>query len=309
MNPTQLLTQVLPLFCAVAIVLPVSLVVRKVALTVPLELPQGGTRGHRRTEALKSQVFSFFDPVLRRAGALVRALFQSAASFELTKNPSRRLEAFERKLLIGAGEPWGLDRYEALALSLVCAVIGAVLGALFGRETASTAWILPGAVVGAGFLQFRFQSLRTDRFAEMSRELPAAIDLISLAMNAGTDFPGAIRRVIKGQKGVVTEELEHLLRSLDLGITRQGALVALLERMPVEEVRDLVRAILLAEKKGSSVREALSQQASASRQRRSVRAEEAAARAGLLLLFPLMLLMGCIMILLVGPLMVSGVSL
>jgi tight adherence protein C len=128
-------------------------------------------------------------------------------------------------------------------------------------------------------------------------------------MNAGSDFPGAIRRVIKGQTGVVTEELEHLLRSLDLGITRHGALLALQERMPVEEVRDLVRAILLAEKKGSSVREALAQQASSSRQRRSVRAEEAAARAGLLLLFPLMLLMACVMIMLIGPLMVSGVTL
>lgn len=239
----------------------------------------------------------------------MRALLQSAGGSELTKTPSRRLEAFERKLLIGAGEPWGLDRHEALALSVLSAILGAFLGALGGRETNTTAWILPGAVVGAGLVQFRLQALRAERFSEMSRELPATIDLISLAMNAGSDFPGAIRRVIKGQKGVVTEELEHMLRALDLGITRQGALLSLQERVPVEEVRDLVRAILLAEKKGSCVRDALAQQASSSRQRRSVRAEEAAARAGLLLLFPLMLLMGCIMILLIGPLMVSGVSL
>jgi tight adherence protein C len=303
------MSQLLPVLSGAAIVLPAALALRKVALTQPLDLPLGGTRGYRRRQALTSPLFCTFDPALRRAGALVKAVLQSAGHWELTKTPSRRLEAFERKLLIGAGEPWGLDRHEALALSVLCAMIGAFFGAFGGRATNTTAWILPGAVVGAGLVQFRLQALRAERFSEMSRELPATIDLISLAMNAGADFPGAIRRVIKGQKGVVTEELEHLLRSLDLGITRQGALLALQERMPVEEVRDLVRAILLAEKKGSSVREALAQQASSSRQRRSVRAEEAAARAGLLLLLPLMLLMGCIMILLVGPLMVSGVSL
>lgn len=309
MNLPPFITAALPYFIAAALAAPVALAARSLALTEPLELPRGGTRGHRRALALESSLFAFFDPALRRAGALVRALMKTVSSFQFTKAPARRLDVFEQSLLIGAGEPWGLDRYEALALSAGCAVIGASLGAFFGQEASSTAWIVPGAVVGAGLVQFRLQSLRTERFSEMSRELPATIDLISLAMNAGADFPGAIRRVIKGQSGVVTEELEHVLRSLDLGITRQGALLALRERMPVEEVRDLVRAILLAEKKGSSVREALSQQASASRQRRSVRAEEAAARAGLLLLFPLMLLMGCIMILLVGPLMVSGVSL
>lgn len=309
MSSHLLLTQVLPLLSAAAITSPLALALYKVALTEPLELPQGGTRGHRRRQALASPLFLTFDPALRRSGALMRALLQAASLWKPTKNLSRRLETFERKLLICAGEPWGLDRYEALALSVISAFLGAILGALFGCDTNTTAWIVPGAVVGAGLVQFRLQSLRSERFAEMSRELPATIDLISLAMNAGSDFPGSIRRVIKGQKGVVTEELEHLLRSLDLGITRQGALLALQERIPVEEVRDLVRAILLAEKKGSSVREALAQQASSSRQRRSVRAEEAAARAGLLLLFPLMLLMGCVMILLIGPLMVSGVSL
>lgn len=309
MSLSPLITAVLPSLIGAALAAPLALVARSLVLTRPLDLPLGGTRGHRRALALQSPLFGLLDPALRRAGALVRGLLQAGARFESTRELCSRLESFERKLLVGAGEPWGLDRYEALALSFVCGVLGALLGAFYGRGASTTAWILPGAVVGAGLAQFRLQSLRAERFSGMSRELPAAIDLISLAMNAGADFPGAIRRVIKGQKGVVTEELEHLLRSLDLGITRQGALLGLQERMPVEEVRDLVRAILLAEKKGSSVREALSQQASSSRQRRSVRAEEAATRAGLLLLFPLMLLMGCIMILLVGPLMVSGVSL
>lgn len=309
MTLPHLLTAALPYVVGAALAAPLALVVRQLALVVPLDIPRGGTRGHRRAQALKAPGFRFLDPGLRRAGALVRSLMNWAQRFHPLRESCERIESHQRKLLIGAGEPLGLDRFESLAVTGALAVVGATLGALFGMRDATSSWIVPGALVGGGLVQFRLQALRAERFSEMSRELPAAIDLISLAMNAGSDFPGAIRRVIRGQKGVVTDELEHLLRSIDLGITRQGALLALQERVPVEEVRDLVRAIILAEKKGSSVREALSQQARSSRQRRSVRAEEAATRASMLLLLPLMLLMGCIMILLVAPLMISGVNL
>jgi tight adherence protein C len=94
--------------------------------------------------------------------------------------------------------------------------------------------------------------------------------------------------------------------ALDLGMTRKSALLAFEERCPVDEVRDLVRAVIMAEQKGASVASALVQQARSSRQRRSVRAEEAAARAGVMLILPLMLLMGSILLILVGPLVCQG---
>lgn len=308
MTLPSLAVSALPYLVGAALAAPLALITRRLALVVPLEIPRGGTRGHRRSLALRTS-FRIVDPILRRMGSVMKHLFGTFSTFDAWRETCARIEGHQRKLLIGAGEPLGLDRYEVLALTLFFSAVGAIGGTLLGMDDGTTSWVLPGAIVGGGLLQFRLQALRSERFSEMSRELPAAIDLISLAMNAGSDFPGAIRRVIKGQTGVVTDELEHLLRSIDLGITRQGALIALQERIPVEEVRDLVRAIILAEKKGSSVREALAQQARASRQRRSVRAEEAATRAGMLLLVPLMLLMGCIMILLVAPLMISGVSL
>ncbi len=309
MNLPHLFTATLPYVVGAALAAPIALAARQLALLSPLAVPQGGTRGHRRREALAQPLFRFFDPALRRLGALTKATLTRLQSVAVLRAACQRLETHQRKLLVFAGEPLGLDRYEALALTGVLALIGAVTGTFFGIADGNGHFIFIGALLGGAGFQFRLRSLRTERFSEMSRELPATIDLISLSMNAGSDFPGAIRRVIKGQKGVVTDELEHLLRAIDLGITRQGALLALQERIPVDEVRDLVRAIILAEKKGSSVREALSQQARSSRQRRSVRAEEAATRAGMLLLIPLMLLMACIMILLVAPLMISGVNL
>jgi tight adherence protein C len=289
--------------------LSAALVIRAFILTTPLPLPSGGTRGNQRSRALRSPIFRLVDPAVRRLGAIVRTLFSQLQSYRRLKKHIAQIEEFQRQQLIWAGEPLGLNRHEALGLSIILAALGALIGRHLGGSSNSLAWVLPSGIFGAALLNIRLQSLSTARFTEVSRELPASIDLIALAMNAGSDFPGAVRRVIHGQRGVVAEELGHVLRALDLGITRRAALLSFRDRMPVQEVRDLVRAILLAEKKGSSITEALAQQARASRERRSVRAEEAAARAGVLLLVPLMLLMACILILLVGPLLSSGVSL
>jgi tight adherence protein C len=189
-------------------------------------------------------------------------------------------------------------------LTLVCASLGGIVGCVVGSFE-SLAWVLPGALLGGAILPIRMQSLVAARFLEAGRELPALIDLAALSMSAGSDLPAAVRRVIAGRSGVVAEELGYFLRSLELGITRQAALFSLRDRLPVQEVRDLVRAIMMAERKGTSISDALSQQARSGRQKRSIRAEEAAARAGVLLLVPIMLLMGCVVVLIMGPLMLS----
>lgn len=279
------------------------------ARIVPLALPHGGIRGERRRRALQSAVFRCLDPLLRRSGSGLRGLLRELSrSRPGLKGLIVRWESETRRLLVRAGETAGLDRYEVMVLNLVFALVGAFIGYQFGRDSSTLLWVVPGALFGAVLPHARLQSARNERFSEMGRELPSAIDLIALAMNAGCDFPGAIRRVIDGQEGVVAQELGEVLRSLELGITRGAALLALRERIPILEVRDLVRAVLLAERKGASVTEALQQQARASRQRRSVRAEEAAARAGVLMLLPLMLLMCCVLILLMGPLAVAGMN-
>ena len=60
-----------------------------------------------------------------------------------------------------------------------------------------------------------------------------------------------------------------------------------------------------AEERGNPVSDVLQIQANMSRQRRSVRAEEAATKAGVALVGPLMLVFLCIMILLVGPMVIQ----
>ena len=79
------------------------------------------------------------------------------------------------------------------------------------------------------------------------------------------------------------------------------ALEEFAKRCPVDAVTEFVNSLVQAEERGNPVAEVLSIQATVSRTRRSVRAEEMAAKAGVKLVGPLMLVFFCVMGLLLGP--------
>ena len=139
---------------------------------------------------------------------------------------------------------------------------------------------------------------------EINRRLPYAIDLLSLAMGAGLDFPGSVRQVVEksgSPDDPVVEEFTLILQSLQLGRTRRQALEEFAQRAPVDSVVEFVGALVQAELRGNPVAEVLRIQAEVARRKRTVRAEEAAARAGVQMMMPLVLVFLCILILIVAP--------
>ena len=131
---------------------------------------------------------------------------------------------------------------------------------------------------------------------------------MALAMSAGMDFPGAIRQVVDkstNQNDPIIVELKRILRELSIGRTRRQALKDFAERAPTTAVTEFVGALIQAEEQGNPVAEVLLIQAGVARMRRSVRAEEAAAKAAVKMVGPLFLLFACIMLLVLGPMILK----
>jgi tight adherence protein C len=145
---------------------------------------------------------------------------------------------------------------------------------------------------------------------DITRGLPHAIEIAALCMSAGADFPGALRLIAttggRASDDALRRELSLILEELELGHTRREALVHLSERVPSPAVRDFVNAVIQAEEKGNPLARVIQIQGRTLNQRRSVAAEEAAARAGVLMIAPLMLLLCAILLLLMGPFIVSA---
>ncbi len=154
------------------------------------------------------------------------------------------------------------------------ALIALLAGSLLG-------WVYPVIFVT------RTASRRKDA---MSRSLPFAIDLITVAMQAGQDFGAAVRHLVnEGQKGPLQEEFSVALRQTELGKSRVEALKAMADRIQVEEFRSLVTAVIQSSEMGASIAQTMKIQAEEIRRARYHAAERKAARSPSLMLIPMAL--------------------
>ncbi|MFA5207036.1 MAG: type II secretion system F family protein [Lentisphaeria bacterium] len=124
----------------------------------------------------------------------------------------------------------------------------------------------------------------------MSRSLPFAIDLLTVAMQAGQDFGAAVRHLVnEGLRGPLAQEFGIMLKQTELGKSRVEALKAMAERIQVEEFKSLVTAVAQSSEMGASISQTLKMQAEDLRRARFHTAERKAARAPSLMLIPMAL--------------------
>ncbi len=253
-----------------------------------------GLRGLKRQRALRdNSTWASFEPLVRWLGVRVNGILTD-----------EQYESMDRQLML-AGDYLGLTPEEYLAMSILSAlggvVFGAIAGWMLGMGPMLALMVMP---LGAALPYLQINEALQDRQKQVNRGLPYAIDLMSLAMSAGSDFPGAVRQVVEKSSDpddALVAEFAIVLQELGLGMTRKQALQNLERRTPTDAVTEFVGAVVQAEERGNPVSAVLQIQASVSRIRRTVRAEENAAKAGVAMVGPLMLVFLCSILIVMGP--------
>ena len=121
------------------------------------------------------------------------------------------------------------------------------------------------------------------------KELPDAVDLLGLCVNAGLDFMLALRWVIeKSAPSIMINELNTLLQEINVGKTRRDALKSLADKYKLPDMSTFSRTLIQADKMGTSVSEALTMLAEDMREARYRRGEQLAMKAPMKLLVPLL---------------------
>lgn len=141
------------------------------------------------------------------------------------------------------------------------------------------------------------------RKAAISKELPFCMDLLTLSVEAGMSFQGAIAKVVeKGARGAMREELEKMLQDLRLGLVRREALLALSQRTDLYEIRAFTSALNQADRLGTPLGNALRIQADLRRTERTQKLEKMAQEAPVKMLMPLLLfILPAVFIIILGP--------
>lgn len=253
-----------------------------------------GMRGLKRLKALeKNEQWAQIEPLVRWLGVRVSGLLSDETRAKLDKQ------------LMLAGDFLGLTPEEYIGLSILSFLGGIGFGAIAGWLTGmGIVMLIILAPLAAAMPYLQVQNAGTMRMKMINRGLPYAVDLLALAMSAGKDFPGAMRQVVEKSSDpddALVEEFSRMLQEIGVGRTRKQALIAFAERAPIETVQEFVNSVVQAEEKGNPLADVLQIQAGMSRMRRSVRAEQQAAKAGVQMIGPLALLLLCIIALILGP--------
>jgi tight adherence protein C len=198
------------------------------------------------------------------------------------------------------------------ALALVLPLAGFALLAAGGVPARGASWpatLLALAALGYGAPTAWLGVRARRRQRAVVEAFPDALDLMTVCVEAGLGTEAALVRVARDLElasPALAQELQLVNLELRAGATRDRALRALAARTGVEEVEGFVTMVLQAERFGTALSQSLRVHAQALRTARRQRAEEAAAKIALKLLFPLIFcIFPALLVVLLGPAMIQ----
>jgi len=236
----------------------------------------------------------------------------------IVKRLSRLVSRGDRGGLIGrtdaklekAGYPGGLRGADWVGVKILGAIIMALLvGAVVALLISASAGLLFGIIGAAfGFMGPEFWLGRKvrGRTTEMVLQLPDALDLLTISVEAGLGFDAALAKVVEKMEGPLVMEFRQALAEIRMGRTRRDALRDVVARADAQPISNFIGAIVQAEQLGVPIAKVLQIQSQQLRIERRQRAEEMAAKAPVKMLFPMV---GCIFptifIVILGPAIIT----
>jgi tight adherence protein C len=234
---------------------------------------------------------------------VVLPFMSQVAKLVLRVNPRASTEAVAAKLMAAGMRKTSPNGF--IAAQGVFAIGGFFFGLiLIGAASPARA---PLFGIGLGVLGFIGPSMFLNsrvrqRQAAVAAELPDALDLLSVSVEAGMGFDGAVQKLTEHMEGPLIEEFELALGEMRIGESRQEALKKMAERSASQEMASFVRAIIQADQLGISLGRILRIQATDTRLKRQLIAEEKAMKAPIKMLFPTVLfIFPAMFIVILGP--------
>jgi tight adherence protein B len=164
------------------------------------------------------------------------------------------LSAGQRLLAYVRGAGTGRSAGELVLLSGLLGGAGLLAALLFnGPATA----VGGAAVLGAAAPWLWLAQRRAQRLRRLEQQLPLALDLMGRALRAGHALPTALKMVGEEASDPIAREFRQLSEELNFGMGLSEALTRLAQRVPLEDARYLVIAVMVQRETGGNLAELL----------------------------------------------------
>jgi tight adherence protein C len=224
--------------------------------------------------------------------------------------PSESAERIQHRLDIAGNPPgWTIERVQGLKLVgfVVLLMISLGLTMVLGFSLVTTLFVCVGlSMLGYMLPNIVIHQMGETRSEQMQRDLPDALDLLTISVEAGLAFDAALARVARSTEGPLAAEFARVLQEMNIGVGRVDAIRALGERTHIPELRAFATAMVQADAFGIPIAQVLRVQSNEMRVKRRQRAEEKAQKVPVKILFPLIFcILPTLFIVVMGPAVIS----
>lgn len=148
------------------------------------------------------------------------------------------------------------------------------------------------------------------RQEEILRNMPFAVDMLALSVEAGLDFIAAMGKVNeKAKPSALTSEFTILMKEIKIGASRAEALRNLSWRVDLIQISSFCATLIAADSVGASIGPILKSLSNEVRQKRSAEIEKAGATAATKILFPMMgFILPAVLLIVGAPLLVEFIQ-
>ena len=195
----------------------------------------------------------------------------------------------ERKIVYaGRQNSWTAGGF--LVIKIVVTVIAVAVAAGFIALNPSPVFLaiaILGLVLALAAPEIILNGRADDRQVAIRLALPDTLDQMTIAVEAGLGFDGAMSKAASNGTGPLAEEMVRVIQDMSIGRSRHDSYGDLERRTNSEDLRRFIRAIGQADAYGISIADVLRVQAAEMRVRRRQRAEEQAMKVPVKIVFPL----------------------
>ncbi len=227
---------------------------------------------------------------------VVVPLARKFGEFATRFTPQNAIQSAAHKIEL-AGNPRMLDPAIFWASRFVVAIfLGGFLIMVFSISKMSIGLLQRLMVVGLFMLlgfyipEMLLSSRISRRQKEIRKAMPDALDLLTICVEAGLGFDGAMAKVFEKWDNELSLAFGRVIREIQLGKLRRDALRDMANRLGIPEMTSFVAAVIQSEQLGVSMAKVLRIQADQMRMKRRQLAEEEAHKAPIKMLIPMALL-------------------
>ena len=205
--------------------------------------------------------------------------------------PSGIHNTVETKLqLAGLSDKWSPNGF--ITIWLICMFLFFMIGyILISRrsmpyfESLLIYWlcVIIGALLPFSMLNTKIRK----RQKKIEKQLPEVLDLLSVSVQAGLSFDGALRKITDRTVGPLIDEFKRMQQDVRMGAPKVRAMQAMGKRCDVDDLYLFITAVNQAERLGTSMGKTLLNQADNMRERRRQKAKAEALKAPIKMIFPL----------------------